>query len=394
MVARPGAVDEMTERIAIVGVGMTAARPRTEHLSFKEMMFEAAQRAYADAGIEAHRIESFVTCAEDLSEGISIFDEYTPDQLGGVQKPMHTLSQDGLHGIADAVMQLGSGLVGVVAVEAHSKHSNLRNPQSVLDYALDPTFVRPLGFNPHLIAALEMNMFLHQRGVSPGQCARVVAKNRTAALKNVAAAYPMDLRAEDLESAPYHCYPLREAEMAKGADGCVVMVLASENQAQQITARPVWVRGVGFANDSPTLESRDWIDAVYIRSAAAMAYRQAGIKDPAGEIDFFEVDDSYAYKELQHLTGLGIYPGAAEAGRALESGETRAGGKKPVNVSGGSLGMGHTFEASGLYRLAEVVFQLRGEAGPRQLEKVKVGLAQSWRGVPTTSGAVVILGRD
>jgi acetyl-CoA C-acetyltransferase len=63
-----------------------------------------------------------------------------------------------------------------------------------------------------------------------------------------------------------------------------------------------------------------------------------------------------------------------------------------VNVSGGSLGIGHMLEASGLYRLAEVVFQLRGEAGPRQLEKAKVGMAQSWRGVPTTSGAVVILG--
>ena len=54
--------------------------------------------------------------------------------------------------------------------------------------------------------------------------------------------------------------------------------------------------------------------------------------------------------------------------------------------------MGHTLEASGLYSLAEVVFQLRGEAGPRQLANPKVGLAQSWRGVPTTSGAVVILG--
>ena len=67
-------------------------------------------------------------------------------------------------------------------------------------------------------------------------------------------------------------------------------------------------------------------------------------------------------------------------------------GKMPVNVSGGSLGIGHTLEASGLYRLAEIVCQLRGEAGPRQLPRAKVGLAQSWRGVPTTSGAVVIVG--
>jgi acetyl-CoA C-acetyltransferase len=382
----------MNEGVAIIGVGLTAARPSTEHLSFKEMMFEAAQKAYTDAGIGAHEVESFVTCAEDLTEGISIFDEYTPDQLGAVQKPMHTLTQDGLYGIADAVMQLRSGLVGLVVVEAHSKHSNLENPNSILDYALDPVYNRPLGFNPHVIAGLEMNGFLHGTGITQAQCAQVVAKNRTHALKNIAAAYPMNLRAEDVELSPYLCYPLRDAEMANNADGCVVVVLASANRAKPSKSRPVWIRGVGFANDSPTLESRDWIDAQYIRAAAAMAYRQAEIKDPVAEIDLFEVDDTYAYKELQHLVALGLYPQAGAAGRAVESGETGAAGKMPVNVSGGSLGIGHTLEASGLYRLAEIVCQLRGEAGPRQLPRAKVGLAQSWRGVPTTSGAVVIVG--
>ena len=383
----------MNERVAIIGVGVMAARPSSEHLSFKEMMFEAAQKAYADAGIDAHEVESFVTCAEDLTEGISIFDEYTPDQLGAVQKPMHTLTQDGLCGIADAVMQLRSGLVGLVVVEAHSKHSNLENPNSILNYALDPVYNRPLDFNPHVIAGLEMNGFLHATGITQAQCAQVVAKNRTHALKNIAAAYPMNLRAEDVELSPYLCYPLRDAEVAKNADGCVVVVLAGTSRARPSKSRPVWIHGVGFANDSPTLESRDWIDAQYIRAAAAMAYRQAGIKDPVAEIDLFEVDDAYAYKELQHLVALGIYPQAVAAGRAVENGETGAAGKMPVNVSGGSLGIGHTLEASGLYRLAEIVCQLRGEAGPRQLPRAKVGLAQSWRGVPTTSGAVVILGR-
>jgi acetyl-CoA C-acetyltransferase len=383
----------MNEDVAVIGVGLTAARPSTEHLSFKEMMFEAAQKAYADAGIDAHEVESFVTCAEDLTEGISIFDEYTPDQLGAVQKPMHTLTEDGLYGIGDAVMQLRSGLVGLVVVEAHSKHSNLENPNSILNYALDPVYNRPLDFNPHVIAGLEMNGFLHATGITQAQCAQVVAKNRTHALKNIAAAYPMNLRAEDVELSPYLCYPLRDAEMAKSADGCVVVVLAGASRAKPSKSRPVWIRGVGFANDSPTLESRDWIDAQYIRAAATMAYRQAGIKDPVAEIDLLEVDDAYAYKELQHLVALGIYPQAVAAGRAVENGETGAAGTMPVNVSGGSLGIGHTLEASGLYRLAEIVCQLRGEAGPRQLPRAKVGLAQSWRGVPTTSGAVVILGR-
>jgi acetyl-CoA C-acetyltransferase len=382
----------MTDRIAIIGIGHTAARPTSEHLSFKEMMFEAAQKAYADAGIDVDEIESFVTCAEDLSEGISIFDEYTPDQLGAVKKPMHTLTQDGLHGIADAVMQIRSGLVGLVVVEAHSKHSNLENPNGLLDYALDPVYNRPLGFNPHMIAGLEMNCFLHSTGISQAHCAQVVAKNRTHALKNIAAAYPMNLRPEDVEASPYLCYPLRQAETAKSADGCVIMVLASESRAKQNKPPPIWIRGIGFANDSPTLESRDWIEAQYIRSAAAMAYLQGGIKDPANDIDLFEVDDSYAYKELQHLVALGIYLPAFMAGRVGGNGAPSGNRDLAVNVSGGSLGIGHTHEASGLYRLAEIVLQLRGEAGPRQLKQAKVGLAQSWRGVPTTSGAVVIVG--
>jgi acetyl-CoA C-acetyltransferase len=239
-----------------------------------------------------------------------------------------------------------------------------------------------------------MHCFLNATAITLAHCAQVAAKNRAHALKNIAAAYPLQLLPEDVERSPYLSYPLREAEVARGADGCVVVVLANETRAHRSASRPVWVRGVGFGNDSPTLESRDWIDARYVRVAAVMAYRQAGIKDPAGEIDFFEVDDSYAYKELQHLVALGVYEQAVLAGRAIENGETCAAGKMPVNVSGGSLGLGHTFETSGLYRLAEVVLQLRGEAGGRQLEEAKVGLAQSWRGVPTTSGAVVILGKD
>ena len=100
----------MAERIAIIGIGFSPLEPATPACSFKELVFETAQKAYADASVRFDEIDSFVTCAEDLNEGISIFDEYTPDQLGAVQKPMHTLTQDGLHGIADALMQFGSGL--------------------------------------------------------------------------------------------------------------------------------------------------------------------------------------------------------------------------------------------------------------------------------------------
>jgi len=381
----------MSERVAIIGIGFTSLQPTTPQRSFKELVFEAAQKAYADAGIRFSEIDSFVTCAEDLNEGISIFDEYTPDQLGAMQKPMHTLTQDGLYGIADALMQIRSGIAEIVAVEAHSKASNILTPDWLLDYALDPVYNRPLGFNPHALAALEMNSFLHQTKITAGHCAQVVAKNRRNALFNPIAAYPSGMTPAHVESSPYFAYPLRQAEMAKHADGAVVVVLASETKASKARERPVWLLGAGFANDSATLESRDWVAAEYARIAAAQAYRQAGLNN-CREIDLFEVDDTYAYKELQHLIALGLYAEPTAAARALECEETKPSGQTPVNVSGGALGLGLPLEAAGLYRIAELVLQLRGQAGPRQVPRAKIGLAQSWRGVPTASGAVVILG--
>jgi acetyl-CoA C-acetyltransferase len=384
----------MSDRVAIIGVGFTCLQPSTPHVSFKELMFEAAQKAYLDAGVQPSEIDSFVTCAEDFNEGLSIFDEYTPDQLGAVQKPMHTLTQDGLHGIADALMQIRSGIAELVVVEAHSKASNLKSPEWLVDYALDPVYNRPLGFNPHAVAGLEMNVFLHETGIRAEHCAQVVAKNRSNALRNPIAAYPLALTPMYVESSPYVSYPLREAEIAERADGCAVVVLANEKKAERTRSKPAWIRGVGFANDSGTLESRDWVRADYIRIAAEKAYRQASIRNPREEIRLFEVDDTYAYKELQHLIALGLFADGVAAGRSTEAGEMNAAGKMPVNVSGGALGMGLPLEASGLYRVVELVLQLRGQAGARQLPDVRLGLAQSWRGVPTTSGAVVILGTE
>jgi acetyl-CoA C-acetyltransferase len=107
------------------------------------------------------------------------------------------------------------------------------------------------------------------------------------------------------------------------------------------------------------------------------------------DLDFVEIDDIYAYRELQTLEALGLCdPGAA--GALTEEGGTEVYGELPVNPSGGSLGMGDLLDANGMARALEVVLQLRGEAGMRQLEDVEIGLAQSWRGVPTTSAAVAI----
>ncbi|MCX8063419.1 MAG: hypothetical protein N3D16_12630 [Anaerolineales bacterium] len=107
-------------------------------------------------------------------------------------------------------------------------------------------------------------------------------------------------------------------------------------------------------------------------------------------MDFAEIDDLYAYRELMSLSALGLIP-KSSLSEALYGGKIYPDGEMPVNVSGGSLGMGNLLEANGCSKLLEAVLQLRGDAGKRQLSSPHIGLVQSWRGIPTTSTAIVLL---
>ena len=384
----------MPAKVAIIGVGHTAFRATSPGLSYKELMFEAATRAYEDAGLDARsEIDSFLTCSEDLAEGTSIFDEYVPDQIGGAERPVYTVGGDAIQGLATAYMQIASGIVDVVSVEAHSKASNVVTPGELHAFALDPIFVRPLGFSAHAMAGLEASAYLAATGTTREQCAHVVAKNRRNALANPSAAHAAAIDPQDVLASPPAFAPLTELEVSAPADGALVIVLASEERAKKLKGQPVWVRGIGWSTGSGITAGTNGASADYARSAAEMAYRMADIRDPRKGIDFAEVDDSYSFKEPQHLEALGLF-GPGRAGAATAEGATAREGDLPVNVSGGSLGVGQLFEASGGQKVAEVVAQLRGEAGPRQLKKAKTGLAQSWRGVPTATGAVVVLSRD
>lgn len=382
----------MNDRVAIVGVGWSGFRPTTPEHSYKELMYEAAVRAYADASVDPRKdVDSFVTVAEDFHEGTSIFDEYVPDQLGAAMKSMQTITGDGLHGLATAYMLIRTGQFNVVVVEGHSKASNLLTPDTVTAYAQDPVLNRPLRFNTHFVAGMEMHRYLYESGTLEEHCAGVVVKNRFNALKNPRASFAAELSLDHVLGGPSLSWPLGARETASHTDGAVVMVLASEDRAASLTDKPVWIRGIGWNNDAPSLESRDWATLPYISKAARMAYRQAGIRSPWNEIDFAEVDDIYAYKELQSLEALGVCE-FGKAGALLEDGAFNPDGEFPVNVSGGSLGVGYLLDGTGLHRTLEATLQLRGEAGAQQLEDVETALVQSWRGVPTTSGAVAVLG--
>ncbi|MFQ5711429.1 MAG: acetyl-CoA acetyltransferase [Candidatus Geothermarchaeales archaeon] len=381
----------MREEVAIVGVGCTGFRSITSDLSYKELMFEAAVKAYEDADVDPRRdVESFVCVSEDFWEGTSIFDEYVPDQIGAVLKPVCTISADGIYGLITASMQILSGAVEIAVVEAHSKASDMLTPTDIVALALDPIFNRPLGGNPYFVAGLEMNRYMHETGSTKEQCSMVVVKNKRNALENPYAAYGAKITINDVLNSEVMFQPLSRLDMSPHADGAIVAVLASGEKARRLTDTPIWIRGMGWCSDTPWLETRDWGNAIYAQLAANMAYKTANIRTPRKEIDFVEIDDTFSYKELQHLEALGLCK-KGEAGVLVEEGATERDGDMPVNASGGKIGVGYTFEAAGLQSVFEAVSQLRGEAGRRQVPNAETGLAQCWRGIPTTSGAVVIL---
>jgi acetyl-CoA C-acetyltransferase len=347
-------------RVSVVGAGWSGFAPTTEGISYKELMFEAARKAYEDAGVDPRSdIDSFVACSEDIEEGTSIFDEYVPDQLGAVQRPVHTVTADGLFGLATAVMLIRSGIASTVAVEAHSKAGDVVSLGRIDRFAMDPVLNRPLGVSAAVLAGLEMRRWLHLTGRKVEECAEVAARNREHAKDNPRASY-----AETSDPTPIFD-PLTRDQAAEPADGCVVLVLGNE---ERTPADAVVVDGVGWSQEAPSVESRDWDRAAAAERAARAAYGRAGIEP--GDVDLAEVDDTYAYKQLQHLEALGL--------EHLDPNR--------VNRSGGSLGEGHLREANGLARALAVIERLRaGDA--------RVGVAQSWRGVPSSSAAVAVMRR-
>lgn len=377
--------------VALVGIGHTGFTPESHRYSFRELMFEAALRAYEDAGIDPRKdVDSFIVCEEDYLMGWSISDEAVPDPLGGVLRPVSTTCADAIAAIANAVMQIKTGHFDVVAVEAHSKASDILTHEGIVSFAFDPLYNRPLDGHPYFLAGLEMAAFLQDGENTEADCAEVVRKNRTNALRNENASYGAEVSLEEVLASDYIFKPLRAGEVSPLADGAIVLLFASEQRARQLRDDPVWVRGMGWASDSPTIETRRLREALYARLAATQAYEMAGIDRPRHQCQVAEVDDRFSYKELQHVEALGL-SGGYRAGHLLQEGYFEADGELPVNPSGGSLGAGDLLEASGLYRVMEVARQIRGEAGEHQVADVRLGVAQSWRGIPTTSGGVVVL---
>jgi len=413
----------MAKDVAVIGIGHTKFSSMTPDLGWKEFMFEACQKAYIDAGIDPRKdVDSFITCAEDYWEGFSIFDEFVPDQIGATLRPCCTVCGDGINGLGNAFMQIKTGQLNVVTVEAHSKISDLLTFGDVILHSYDPLFDRPITgpierqhyvgdpsypkkspkpivgktdekarIHPYFLAGLEMQYYLQKTKTTEEQCAKVVVKNKKNAFNNPIATYEANVDVDDVMSSEYLFKPIKRLDISPNVDGAIAFVLADEETAKGLDVEPIWLKGFGWCSETPWLSTRS-MDAGYATMASKMAYKMAGLTNPKKEIDIAEVDDRFSFKELQHLEALGLAD-PDNASTMLEEGALEVKGSLPTNISGGSLGIGNCFEATGLQKALEIVIQLRGQAGKRQVSDAEIGIAQSWRSIPTGTGAVAIFGR-
>ncbi|MFH1464742.1 MAG: acetyl-CoA acetyltransferase [Pseudomonadota bacterium] len=359
--------------VCVIGVGISGIAPTSTGVSYREMIKSAAEAAYQDAGIEPEDLDGAVSIEEDFVSGYSIADEYVPDQLGVVRKPVYTICGDFLQGLASAVMQIQTGRFKRLVVESYSKASNVLNKDELLSFAFDPVYDR-LGVSPHYLAALELQRFLARSSFSMADVANVVTRNRAKAIGNPLAPYGARLSAADVLTGRPVATPLTDSMIARHADGAVCFVLGSDDVTE--TARkPVRITGTGWASGNSIPQRRELGASLATALAGRMACQEAGVKVIEKDLDVFYVNDLYAHRQLMHMDALGLDDELLPV----------------INPNGGVQGMGDLFEATTGVQLYDAVLQLRGEAGAHQVADATRALVHGWRGLPTDTCAVTIL---
>jgi len=254
----------------------------------------------------------------------------------------------------------------------------------------DHTTEQPLKPNLIWIFALEMRRYMETYGISHRDIALVSVKNKKNAMDHPCAQIPQEITVDDVLNSEVLADPVHRLDISPTSDGAAALVLVAEHIAKKITDKPVWIDGVGWNVDTAYWATRDLCYPRYVEKAARMAYDMAGIKEPHKEIQVAEPYDPFDYKELHHMEGL-LLCGKGEAPRLTAEGVTARDGNMPICPSGGLLGVGNPIAASGVMKICEIFWQLRGEAGKRQVPgKPKVGLAQAW-GDLMQVGTVIVM---
>lgn len=366
----------------ISGVGMTRFGRRDA--SLPDLMVEAAEAALADAGID--RPDGLVVATMNPEEftGDGNYGSLIGTQLGLSQLPairVETATSSGLAAAWVGFAAVAAGLRRSVLVVGGEKMTHVATPRvsEIIGRAIDP-HERRYGTTMPALAGLITRAVMHRHGVTLKEISQVAVKNHAHAARNPLAHFQDAVSLEVVMASRVVADPLRLYHCCPISDGAAALVVTRDRTAVRIA-------GFGQGTDSIAVRYRSDLTSFHAtRAAAQAAYQMAGFGPE--RVDVAELHDAFSPFELMSLEDTGLIP-AGKAGRATLDGETALDGRLPINPSGGLKARGHPLAGTGLAQIAELVWQLRGEAAGRQVQ-ARVGLAQSIGGLATNNFVIII----
>ena len=373
-------------RVAVIGVGVTKFGKHER--SSAELFAEAARDAIQDAGVSPRAIRAiyFGNVVGGEAERQLHMGPQAASVLGIPAVPttrFETACATSHAAFRHAVMELAAGVSDVLLVGGAERVLNIPTDAATeyFAFASDAAFEQPAGLTFAGVFALMARAHMAKYGTTEEQMAHVAVKNHRHGVLNPKAQFQKEITLEQVLASPKIADPLKLYDCCPFTDGAAAVVLASEEVARK-SRKPIWILSSAAASDSMCLhDKKDLSRILATERAAQAAYRQAG-RGPE-DVDVVELHDCFTIAEIMATEGLGFFePGGG--GIAAEKGWTSLGGKLPVNPSGGLKAKGHPIGATGAAQIAEIVTQLRGEAGPRQADGARVGLVHTLGGNAAT----------
>jgi len=377
--------------VAIIGTGCTKFGELWDK-GLRELVVEAGIKAVEEAGISGRQLQLII--GGNMSGGLFVGQEHTgalfADYLGLRHVPAirtEAACASSSVGLRVGYLAVASGLYDFVAVGGAEKMTDVygAHATTALASAMDQENETYFGVTFPGIYALIANRHMYEYGTTREQLAMVSVKNHENAINNPIAHFHRKITVEDVIASQLIADPLRLLDCSPISDGAAAVILAPAEKARQYSDSPVYIKASAQSSDSLSLFSRRDIctlDATV--HAAKHAYEQAKLSPK--DIQFAEVHDCFTINELVAYEDLGFCK-KGEGGRFIEEGQTQLGGKIPVNTSGGLKGKGHPVGATGVAQIIELVHQLTGRAGKRQVDGAEIGLSHNVGG----SGATVAI---
>ncbi|MGX1809168.1 thiolase family protein [Nocardia sp. NPDC055321] len=380
----------MTNDVAIIGVGMHPFG-RFPGKTAMQMGTDAIRAALADAGLEWRDIQFAVGGSWEVANPDAIVSlmGLTGIPFTNVFNACAT-SASVTEACADAIA-LGKYDIGIaIGMDKHPRGA----------FTVDPTLVgmpKWYGENGQYLTTqffgMKANRYLHEHGISVDTLAKVAAKNYRNGVLNPNAFRRKPVAEADILAAPMLNYPLTHYMFCAPDEGAAAVIMCRADIAHRFTSKPIYVRAVevrtrtyGAYEVNTTYAPVEEVASPSVFAARA-AFESAGIT-PA-DIDVVQLQDTDAGAEVIHMAEAG-FCADGEQERLIAEGATEISGRLPVNTDGGLIANGEPIGASGMRQLHELVLQLRGTAGERQVAgEPKAGFALLY-GAPGTAGATIV----